>query len=532
MRATLAWSHGLLSEPERELFARLSVFAGGWTLEAAEAVCPGEGIEQDDVLDLLSRLVDKSLVVAEEQQEGAFRYRMLEPIRQYGHECLEESGETERVRERHARYFLRFAEGEDATEAAERQVIDARPLAWVRRMEGEHANLGAALDWSLGENAGASAAEVGLRLAVALFWFWHAHQSEGRSRLERAARRPGGPATARWRARAAHGASWFAFYQMDHGGSKTLVEEAVALYREAQDEEGIAIGLVHLAMVAVLGGRDDIPLRAVLEELGERKPKIRNRGTLGYLLMLEGLVALSRGDLGLSAALHEESLQLLREIGDTQGMTSALINLGGIALARGDHEGAAPMVREALLLGRDADMTSVVQHCLYGLGCVAADREHPVRAARLWGGVEGIEDAYGLHLAPVALSLTGYEGRLTAAREAIGEEAFAAAWEEGKAMPPEQAAEYALSEEEERGFPRAPEQQPPAYEPTETLTSREWEVALLVGRGLTNRQIAHRLSISTSTVNNHVAKILRKLGLRSRAQIAAFVTQQQRRSPS
>ena len=192
LRATLEWSHELLGEPERKLFRRLSVFAGGLTLEAAEAVGAGDSIEQHDVLDLLSKLVDKSLVVAEASpgEEGALRHRMLEPIRQYGRERLEESGEAQRVRERHAEYYLALAEGADA-QGADRELNAARPVAWLRRMESEHANLRAALSWSLDmddEPDGGRAAQLGLRLAVALWWFWHTHDylTEGRRYLERA----------------------------------------------------------------------------------------------------------------------------------------------------------------------------------------------------------------------------------------------------------------------------------------------------------------------------------------------------------
>jgi predicted ATPase/DNA-binding SARP family transcriptional activator/DNA-binding CsgD family transcriptional regulator len=529
MRAALAWSHELLDEPEKRLFGRLSVFAGGWTLEAAEEVCSGGGIGRDDVLDLLSRLVDKSLVVAGATPGagGPLRYRMLEPIRQYGRERLEESGEADRVRERHARYYLALAEDTDAQEA-ERQLNEGRPVAWHKRMESEHANLRAALDWSLGKDAEPDGrdAELGLRLAVTLFWFWYAHQIEGRRYLERAAARGSEPATTRWRARALHGAAWIAFFQGDHGAAKALMEESLALYREVGDEEGIASGLVELGMLAVLGQRDDIPLPAVLEELGELKPRLKNRSTLGYLLMLEGLVALSRGDLGHSATLHEEGLELFRELRDTHGLFSCLIHLAAIALVRGDYEGAPPLLREALRLGWETDYKPAIQNALYGLACVAASRERPARAARLWGAVEGMREAYGVQITPVGLSITNYEGRLAAARSRLGdEEAFAAAWAEGKAMSLEQAIEYAFSEEEDREphttrVP-APEQQPPAGEPAERLTRREREVALLVGRELTNRQIASELSISEHTVANHVARILKKLRLRSRAQIGS-----------
>jgi predicted ATPase len=162
------------------------------TLEGAEAVGAGDGIEQYDVLDLLSKLVDKSLVVAEASpgEEGALRYRMLEPLRQYGQERLEENGEAQRARERHAEYYLALAEEADVQEA-ERELNAARPVAWLKLMESEHANLRAALNWSLDQDDEPDvghAAQLGLRLAVSLWWFWHTHDylSEGRSYLERA----------------------------------------------------------------------------------------------------------------------------------------------------------------------------------------------------------------------------------------------------------------------------------------------------------------------------------------------------------
>ena len=539
LRATLEWSHELLGEPERKLFRRLSVFAGGLTLEAAEAVGAGDGIEHHDVLDLLSKLVDKSLVLAEASpaEEGALRYRMLESLRQYGQEHLEESGEAQRVRERHAEYYLALAEGADAQEA-ERELNAARPVAWLERMESEHANLRAALNWSLDQDDepdGGRAEQLGLRLAVALWWFWHTHDylSEGRRYLQRALSGRSDPAMTRWRARALDAAAGLALYQADYGASKALMEEALALYRELGDKEGIAAGLTDIGLVAVLGQRDDIPLPAVLKELGELKPELKNRNTLAYLLMLEGLIALSRGDPEPSVEQHEQSLELFREIRNTQGIITCLGHLGLLALIRGDYETAPTLLRESLRLAWELDYKQSIQHCLYTLACVTACREQPVRAARLWGAVEGMEADYGAHLTPVILSLTNYEGHLSKGRSLLGEEGFAVAWAEGKAMSLGQAIEFALSDKEEREPPTlvpVPEQQPPPDERTDGLTRREREVALLVARGLTNRQIASELSVSRSTANNHVARILRKLELRSRAQIAAWVTE--RRSPS
>ena len=536
MRATLEWSHELLSEPERVLFRRLSVFAGGWTLEAAEEVCSGEGIEESEVLDVLSELVERSLVVAEAGQEEVPRFRMLEPIRQYGQELLEESGESEALRSRHAAYYLKLAEGADAEEA-QSEFRRARPAAWLERMEAEHANLRAALSWSLDEDidhpdgyaeSEGGREEVGLRLGAALFWFWNTHDylSEGRGYLQRAlSGRRSDPTTASLRAQAFVEAGWLAGIQGDIGVAKALTEEGLALYRQLGDEEGIASALTNIGMVAVLGQREDIPLPAVMEELGELKPHLENKTTLAYLLLLQGMIAVSQGDLERSVTLHEQGLEVFRETQDTRGILNCLIHLGGIALAGGDYDGALSLLQESLRLGWNWDNTEGIQYSLYVLACVAASQEQPVRAARLWGAVEGMQEDYGVNITPITVSFTDYKGRLKLARSQLDEEAWSGAWAQGKAMALERAVEYALSEVEEQEAPTLvavpDQQQPPADEPSESLTPREQEVALLVARGLTNRQIAQELSISEHTAANHVRKILKKLGLRSRAQISS-----------
>jgi predicted ATPase/DNA-binding SARP family transcriptional activator/DNA-binding CsgD family transcriptional regulator len=531
LRAMLEWSHELLSEPERVLFRRLSVFAGGWTLEAAEDVCWGEGVEQGDVLEVLSELVERSLVVAWAREEGVPRFRMLEPVRQYGQEHLQESGEAKRFRERHVEYYLALAEEADTEAAEPSDLRKGRSAAWLKQMDAEHGNLRAALSWSLDEDAeepDGGRTELGLRLAAALFWFWFRHDyvTEGRRYLEKTVSSRSDPTTTRLKARALNGAARIAFSQGDFGAAKALIEDGLALYRELGDKEGIAAALTDLGLIAVLGHRDDIPVRAVLEELEELKACLTSRNTLAYLLMLEGVMAISRGDLKHSVALHEQSLKLFREVQDTPGIITCLAQLGVIALMRGDYEGASPRLRESLRMAWESDYKVLIQFCLYLLACVTASREQPVRAARLWGAVEGMEEAYAVRVTPLTPSVSDYEGRLSTARSQLGEEAWSVAWAEGKAMALGQVVGYALSEEGEAEPPTlvaVPNQQPPplADEPTERLTAREQEVALLVGRGLTNRRIALELSISEHTVANHVRKILKKLGLRSRAQVSS-----------
>jgi len=357
----------------------------------------GGGIERDAVLDLLSRLVNKSLVVAEAspaKEEGVLRYSMLEPVRQYGQERLEESGKAERVRERHARYYLVLAEQAGAAEA-DPELERSRPVAaWLERMNAEHGNLRAALSWALDREEDGEPEELGLRLAVALQGFWYSHHLiEGQRYLQRALSRTGSnPTTTRLRARALIGAGWIAITQADFGTSKDLMEEGLALCRELGDKEGIASGLTELGYVAVLGQRDDIPLPAVFEELMELKPQVENRNTLAYLLVLEGMIVGSRGDLESSVELHEEALELFRAMRDTTGILTCLTNLGIIALLEADYEVVASLLREALHQAREPGYTTFIQISLHGLACVAACRNQPIRAARVWGAVEGMQD--------------------------------------------------------------------------------------------------------------------------------------------
>jgi non-specific serine/threonine protein kinase len=313
----------------------------------------------------------------------------------------------------------------------------------------------------------------------------------------------------------------------DFEGAKALIEEGLALYRQLGDKEGIASALTDLGMAALWGQRDDIPVMAVMEELGELRPRVKNRRTLAYLLLLEGMIALSRGDLENSVALHERSLELFRELRDTAGLINTVGQLGGILLVWGDYEGAVPPLRECLRLSWESDNKLSMQFSFYGLACVVASRQQPVRAARLWGSMEAIEEAYGVHVSPIALAQMDYEGRLSIARSQVDEEVWSEAWAQGKAMALDWAVDYALSEEREEQEPptlvSVPERQPPADEATETLTAREQEIALLVGGGLTNRQIAQELCISERTVENHIANILKKQGFSSRARIATWV---------
>ena len=509
LHATMDWSHELLSLEERTLFRRLSVFVGSFSLEAAESVCIGEDVERDEVLGLLSRLVDKSLVVTREEG-GETRYRLLETVRQYGGEKLDSSGEEAEAGRRHAAFFGGFAE------EAERELGGPDQARWLTGLEAEHDNLRAALSFSLGERGDPGS---GVRLAAALtdFWFARGYLSEGRRWLESAITRTG-PATTLARAKALNGAGWLAAYQDEYGAAKAHIEEGLALYRELGDKEGIASSLVILGSVAAMGQREDIPVADLVEEAILLKPELKDRRTLAQLLVLEGRVALARGDLQRSVALWEETLALHREARDALGIVMCLTNIGLLRLAQSDHERSATLLREGLCLARELDHKTFVQYCIIGLACLAAFRSHPVRAAQLWGAAEGMSEAYGAHFSHAGRAAIDYEGRLDIARSQLDAAAWTAAWAEGRAMPPEQAVEYAL-EQDEGPEPTVPELYPSG------LSVREADVLRMVATGMTNAEVAEKLFLSSRTVGWHLGSIYRKLGLHSRTEATRFAAE-------
>ena len=507
LRTAMDWSHELLSEEERAMLRRLSVFAGGFVLEAAEAVGTGEGIEEAGVLDLLGSLADKSLVLALVQDEQT-RYRLLETVRQYASEKLEQAGEADGVGLRHAGFYLALAE------EAERGSSGSDQALWLARLETEHDNLRAALGWSLG---GGGAEELGLGLAAALwsFWYTHGHLSEGRRWLESAVFQ-NGPLRTRAKAKALGGAGYIALFQGQYEVARRFLEEGLVLYRELEDKEGIASSLIYLGFVAVLGERDLETIPALYEEAVGLGPEIGDRRVAANLLLFQGLVITSQGDHERASALHEEALAMFREIRDVQGMGHCLNNLALGAVVEGDYDKASLLIRENLRIARESDYKLGIQYSLLGLGLVAAAREQPARAARLWGAVEAMEEAFGITITPLARSHTDYEGHLAASRSRLGEEAFAAAWSEGRAMTLEEAVEYALE-------PPPESKAPPTY--PSGLSAREVEILRHVARGMTNARIAQELYISPRTVNWHLGSVYRKLGFSSRAEATRFASE-------
>jgi ATP/maltotriose-dependent transcriptional regulator MalT len=297
-----------------------------------------------------------------------------------------------------------------------------------------------------------------------------------------------------------------------------MIEEGLALYRELGDKEGIASSIAYLGFVAVLGQRTDVPLASLLEEAARLKPELKDRRTVAYLLVLEGLIALGRGDLEQAVALNEEGLALYREISDALGVLACLWNIGLVKLAQGDYERSTTLLRESLRLAWELDHKLYIQYSIIGLAGLAASRARPVRAAQLWGAAEGMSETYGTQFPPAARTLIDHESRMAEARSQLDDATWSAAWEEGRGMSSERSIEYAL-EQETDPEPDAPEAYPAG------LNAREVEVLRLVTTGLTNAEVAEKLFLSSRTVEWYLGSIYRKLGIHSRAEATRFAAE-------
>ena len=445
MRDAIAWSYDLLAPGEQALFRRLAVFAGGWTLDAAEAVAGVEGLEEGELFQHLGELVDKSLVVAEavrdrETSSSEARYRLLEPVRQYAAERLDASGEASAVTERHSYHYLALA----STAAA--ALTGGAQAHWLDRLERDHDNLRAALRWSVASGD----VESGLRLGTALWRFWHrrGHYTEGRGWLTTLIERAGADVTPSTRARAILALACLAYRQGDYAEGERLCEESLAIMREVGDREGSAWAFSILAMMvgergALAGERAEVVRSiglqeeslALSRELGDVAGISQSLNSLG-----EGSRAL--GEYEQARSYYEEGLAFCRRAGDTYGVAMSLHDLGRVALDQGDTDAARALLGESLQLQSQIGYRGGTVLCIAGLAGVAVAQGQPGRAARLFGAAAALRAAAGV--SEDAANREQTHRYTAAARAALGDEEFATGWAEGQALSLSESIDFAL----------------------------------------------------------------------------------------
>ncbi|HET9979886.1 MAG TPA: tetratricopeptide repeat protein, partial [Ktedonobacterales bacterium] len=462
MRATIRWSEDLLTPEEQALFRRLAVFVGGGTLEAVEAICgspagaAGDEPLSMDILDGLSALVDHSL--AQQREEGGEpRFGMLQVMREYALERLEASGEMEALRRAHANYFLALAE------RAEPELTGPDAGAWLGRLEREHDNLRVALGWSREQReGGAERAEIGLRLIAALgrFWVFRGHLREGRAWAEAlleielqtgleaedtgatAGQAQTAPAVVRARALLSGGG--LALWQGDYGAVEIWLERAAVLGQAAGDQRTAARAFNSLGVAAHRQGS----LKRAMARFEESLALFRQVGDQwGSALALNNLgdLAVYQGDLERAATVFTEALALFRQVGDRGNTAVCLENLGWVARKRGNLAQAETLQREALALFWELGDLRQCAEALEYLASNAGEAEsveQGKRAARLLGVAETLRENTGAPLP--ANERADVEEAVAAARAALGEEAWAAAFAAGRALSLEEAVTEAL----------------------------------------------------------------------------------------
>ena len=408
LQALIDWSYDLLADAERALLDRLSVFAGGWTLEAAETVCAGNRVQAADVLDWLTRLVDKSLVLVEEQN-GEARYRMLDTIQQYAREKLLRSGDVARVRARHLDFYVRVAE------EAEPYLRSEDQLWWLNRLEAESYNARAALGWAQASGE----MESGLRLAGALFLFWllRGYADEGRRWLEGTLMLTGRPAHGPVRAKALRAAGFLAVSQGDGAAGRSQLDEGLTLFREAGDQAGISDSLLGLGRAAYFQG-DYATARSLFEEsLSVGRAAGYPWGSAQALYRL-GMVLLIQGDYAQARTYFEESVAIFRKLGDRWGLSYSLTALGEEALRRGDYAIARSVLEESYSVFQELGSKSGTAMALSELGWLALSQgdylaarsrfEESLALRRVTGHRVGMATAFNM-LGDVALHLGEYQ---------------------------------------------------------------------------------------------------------------------------
>ncbi|HEY3249154.1 MAG TPA: tetratricopeptide repeat protein [bacterium] len=501
LQAAMLWSYDLLSAQDRRLFRRLSVFRGGVALDSAEAV------SQDldfDVLTGLGSLVDKSLLRQVQSQDDSPRFLMLETIRQFGLERLAAEGDLEEARRRHAEHFAGLG---DRLEAG----IPADEERLADRLWRDADNVRAALDRVIQSGQTALAARVGAGLGWV--FYMRGQLTEGRERLARVmtlSLGPEGPA----RARAAMAAGVLAWSTGETGPAHTWLHDALRYFEIHEDRQREAVATAFLGHVARTAG-DLVEAAARYDRAHWIYRDLGHDTGVAWTLHDLGQIARDRGALDEATSLEEQSLVVFRQRGDRWGAAWALWNLGVTAHRQGHDDRARAYYAESLELYQALNDRRGIAQCLEGLAAIAFVAGRLEESVRVIAAVDALRATAG---APPTISdRTEYDRTVEALRAGLSPDAYARAWEAGGRLEPEQVIELALQAAQPPSAPAVP----PAAKKG-PLTDREEEVAALVARGLSNREIASALSIAERTAVSHIEHIMNKLSLHSRAQIAVW----------
>lgn len=511
--ASITWSHDLCSQPERLLWARLSVFPSSFVVSAVEAVCTDDALAADDVVDLLTELVEKSLLVREEDGGPEARYRMLGALREFGQERLAESGEARLVSQRLVAWCAQLAaDYRDGWFGPGQQ-------EWTHRLRAEHRNVASALRFALDDREPALAMTIASDLN--LYWVTAGLMSEGRHWLRRGVdeSEPGTPG----RATAQRWLAYFSFYLGDVGDVPRLLADARA--ELGPDPAPADLGyLCFVEGMAQLADSDPhgalAPLDAALRHLDAGDDVVgRAHVLLGY-----GVTQWLCGDLAAAQELLQECLFLTGQHVESTLHSSALMNLGMVLWDAGEPAAAEGMVLEALRLKEHDEELIGQAMCLDALAWFSVSRDAR-RAATLAGCAEAAWLRSGSSIESVGALRLVRDTALEQLRLALPERVLSSLMAAGGELSSARALSYAL------GLSDVSDRDGPTGDVTAAhlpLTPREWQVARQVADGLGNRQIAGRLAISPRTVDAHVAHILEKLAFGSRTQVAAWVTERLR----
>jgi len=549
LRAAINWSYDLLISEEQTLLRRLAVFDAGWTLDMAEGICAWDGVAKEHLLDLFSSLVDKSLVLAETSGRAEARFRLLETISEYALEKLKEAGEFERLRNRHLDFFT-----VRTGEIVSKMQSSSYPSLWFNWLDSELDNIRSALEWALESGQ----IESGLRLVITLFDFWISHSSisEGRNWYERLLAQADEQIPIMLRARANFNAAMTAGFMGDATAARThermtvalceaageegvqllasaqapivvaaimdrdfltvynTAERIVQLLREMDDKQELTMSLGTQAVAASGLGRYQIA-RSLAEESLKAAHKSGNLFAAAIMVSYLGYIEHCEQNYERAQALYEEALTALREQGATHEEPRVLQSLAHSRLQQGDLDQAYALICESVALYRNQGELKPMGECLISFGVLASERGMQVEAVRLL--TTGATHGRSVYVSLLLAEGREYERYLAKARSQLSEQEFEQAQEAGRIQTLEQGIEYALSLPLDPAGSASKEQVEFGG-----LTEREREVVMLIAQGKTNGEIASELVLSKRTVEKHVANILSKLELTSRAQIVRW----------